>query len=92
MKLDSKVTNSVQLERTAGGDVYVVGKRAPFENGRNPDTWDGMYLSGYKITLKAVPKEGYEFVGWQGAYSGKEDSIRVNPTKTIKLKAVFKKK
>ncbi len=92
LKLDSKVTNSVQLERTAGGDVYVDGKRAPFENGRNPDTWDGMYLSGYKITLKAVPKEGYEFVGWQGAYSGKEDSIRVNPTKTIKLKAVFKKK
>ncbi len=92
LKLPSSKTNSVQLEITDGGMIYVNGKRPPFENGRNPLTWDGVYMSGYKLTVTAVPDEGYEFVGWTGAYEGDEITLKINPTKTIQLKAVFRKK
>ena len=91
LDLPATQTNSLQLERTDGGTVMINGHVAPFENGNSPYTWDGTYLGGYKITLTAVPEEGYRFTGWTGSYNGSAESISVNPKQLIKLRASFEK-
>ncbi|GAB5407743.1 MAG: hypothetical protein BalsKO_01080 [Balneolaceae bacterium] len=37
--------------------------------------WNGRYFGGITIPLSAVPKRGYEFVGWSGASTSLEPTI-----------------
>lgn len=83
---ENKVT--ININDSSMGIVKVNGYRIPFKN----KSWSGKYLSGYKITIKAVPAKGYEFVGWTGGYEGDSASITVNPSSALKLTANFKKK
>ncbi len=89
LNLSSSQTNkiSVSISDTNGGEVYLEGTAIRFTNGK----WSGNFLPGYKITLKAVPAEGYRFTGWSGAYSGTSVTIKVDPTAATTLRANFEK-
>ncbi len=50
--------------------------------------WNGYYFNGLPITLKAKPKSGYKFIGWEGIEST-SDSIIYSPTKGGAIVAVF---
>ncbi|TDM09103.1 MAG: hypothetical protein C4K60_07140 [Ideonella sp. MAG2] len=39
------------------------------------NTWRGTYYPGVPVTLEAIPKPGYTFVGWQGAANTGERRI-----------------
>ncbi len=53
--------------------------------------FEGQYFNNLKITIQAIPNEGYEFVAWKGN-SSKKSKIEVYP-KDLKngLTAIFKK-
>lgn len=90
LKLSSSATKkvSVSVNIEAGGDVSFEGTNIRFDSGK----WEGNFLPGYKIILKAQAKEGYVFTGWSGDFNGKDAAIRINPTKPLNLKANFAKK
>lgn len=91
--LPSSKTYKLTLNTTTGGTVTVNGHYPSYSAGKNSTlTWDGVYLTGYKITLVAVPDEGYEFTGWSGSYDGTSAKITINPSKAYTLTANFKKK
>ena len=79
---------TIQVNDSAMGSVMIDGHKLPMTS----NSWSGTYVSGYKITIEAVPAKGYEFVGWSGGYDGDARAITVNPAQTLTLKANFKKK
>ncbi len=89
LKLSTSKTNkiSVSLSDTKGGKVYLEGTAIRFTNGK----WSGSFIPGYKITLKAVPAEGYKFTGWSGYYEGTSQTIKIDPKSAVSLKANFQK-
>ena len=42
----------------------------------DPSSWTGIYFQDVPLTLTALPKPGYQFVGWQGV----PESERNKPT------------
>jgi hypothetical protein len=52
------------------------------------EDFNGLYFSGATVTLKAIPKDGYSFVGWSNANSS--ESITISLDKDISLSAEFK--
>lgn len=90
LSLSSASVNSLSLSVSseAGGDIYLEGIKVRFTSNK----WEGKFLPGYKIVLKAEAKDGYVFTGWSGDFNGKDASIRINPTKKLNLKANFAKK
>ncbi len=89
LKLSTSKTNriSVSLSDTKGGTVYLEGTAIRFTDGK----WSGNFLPGYKITLKAVPAEGYKFTGWSGNYKGTSSAIQIDPASAKSFKANFEK-
>jgi hypothetical protein len=53
------------------------------------DEWSGTYFKFQDLTLKAVPADGYRFVGWSGDLDQTTDSLVVRSTKDIRVKAEF---
>lgn len=54
--------------------------------------WSGKYYTDYPVTVTAVPKDGYRFIGWKGSETSKSTTIEVEVTKGgIILEAVFEK-
>ena len=59
--------------------------------------WCGQYFSDYKITLKAVSKNGYKFDKWEisgtelSTTETKSAEISIFPDNNITVKAIFKK-
>ncbi len=51
--------------------------------------WSGEYFQGVPITLEAVPRAGYKFVGWTGDVTSNSKTITHTPTTTNNLTAVF---
>jgi len=51
--------------------------------------WSGNYYNGIPVTLTAVPKPGYRFVGWEGDVNLDELSIRVPFNSNTLVKAIF---
>ena len=54
--------------------------------------WSGVYFKGVPVTLKAVPREGFEFCHWSGIpnISKKSDTISFIPTEDMSINAVYK--
>jgi uncharacterized repeat protein (TIGR02543 family) len=53
--------------------------------------WSGIYFTDVPIELKAVPKEGYRFIGWTGDIDSDEPLISVNPSANYSFTAQFEK-
>ncbi|MFW6347418.1 MAG: CotH kinase family protein, partial [Cyclonatronaceae bacterium] len=51
--------------------------------------WSGDYFDGLEIRLKAVPRSGYAFAGWEGSYSSEEAEISILPEQATDLTATF---
>jgi hypothetical protein len=54
------------------------------------DEFHGWYFTGCPIRLKAKPKLGYEFVGWEGL-AATENEVYISLTKEISVTPIFKK-
>lgn len=67
------------------GDVYVNTSCIDLED----RTWDGQYFTDYPITIRAVPREGYVFLGWKGAANTTDPAITLTMDGAIALEAVF---
>lgn len=54
--------------------------------------WSGNYYSDYPITVTAIPREGYRFVGWEGIDAGvAAEELSLIPEDNLSLRAVFQK-
>lgn len=67
------------------GTVTVNTSQIQFHGG----VWDGQYFSDYPIAITAVPKDGYEFIGWKGDVQSGENRITTSVAGGISLEAVF---
>lgn len=55
-------------------------------------SWTGKYYTDYPVTVTAVAAEGYEFAGWSGSVTSKNDTINVEvETGGSVLEACFEK-
>ena len=57
--------------------------------GRVSSKANGNYNEGSQVKIMAFPTWGYEFVRWEGDYSGTESTIHISMDSTIHLVAVF---
>ena len=81
---------SVFLEVSApdGGQIKINTVIADTSDGE----WTGEYISGYTVTVTAIPKEGYRFAGWEGYVSSDEESLSITLSEEgIALRAIFEK-
>lgn len=69
------------------GDVIVNTSRVDLSSG----SWSGQYFTDYAITVSAVAKEGYQFVGWKGDADTAEKTLSLSVDGGITLEAVFEK-
>jgi hypothetical protein len=65
-----------------GGRVFIAGVEMT-------DGYTGPYFRNLPLQLRAVPKVGYEFVGWQGLSSSHSETLTVNFTKSSFITALF---
>ena len=70
-----------------GGKLLVEGIAVNAKSGK----WSGTFFTDYKVTVKAVPAEGYTFSGWTGA-TGSGDTITVTPGQASGITANFTKR
>ncbi len=61
----------------------------PAEGGSVVATPSGQVLEGTEVTFTATPSEDYEFQGWGGSLSGKENPKTVKVTADLEVKAFF---
>lgn len=78
----------VTSEHPEFGDVRVGTSVIDLSKG----SWSGQYFTDYPITLTALPKDGYTFVGWRGSSIDSSDTITVPITRGLQLEAVFSEK
>lgn len=84
---------NVTLKKNSHGSISI-NTITPDISGKD---WCGQYFSGYKVTLKAVPENNYEFVRWE--ISGTDvlkaetqlSKIVISPDDDVTVKAVFRK-
>lgn len=55
--------------------------------------WSGKYFTDYPITVTAIPKPGYEFIGWTGDIESLDETIEVDVIAGgIQIHAEYQKK
>ena len=52
-------------------------------------SWHGSYFTDYPITVTAVAKDGYQFLGWKGAANESSATLTLSVDGGISLEAVF---
>lgn len=83
---ENQAVNSAGELSPEGGYIVLNTITPTMEQGE----WGGVYLTDYPVTLTAVAREGYRFIGWQGSYDSTEETIEVDVTQEgICLRAVF---
>ena len=75
----------VQVATPGTGEIYLEGLRLSDEHERLT------VFTDVPLRFKAVPAEGFEFVGWKGM-EGRSDAIEITPRNTRSLMAVFREK
>jgi CotH kinase protein/Lamin Tail Domain/Chitobiase/beta-hexosaminidase C-terminal domain/GEVED domain/Divergent InlB B-repeat domain len=68
-----------------GGKIHISTIQLNKEN----YPWTGTYFSGVKIPVKAIPAEGFVFIGWSEEALGKADSVLVTLSDAKNLVAYF---
>ncbi len=51
--------------------------------------WTGTYFKFQNLTLKAIPADGYHFVGWSGDIDQAADSIVIRNDRDIRIRPVY---
>ncbi len=72
--------NNLQIISSNNGTVTL--GEIPIEN-----TYNGDYFDNSKVTLKAIPNEGYKFVKWNNNQTDKEITLTIN--NDITIEAIF---
>lgn len=52
-------------------------------------TWKGLYFPQIPLQLKAIPRPGFRFVGWEGAISAQSESIELSLQQAAEVIALF---
>ncbi len=73
---------SLHIEDTDGGTVFIAGVEMA-------DGYAGPYFRNIPMQIRAVPKVGYEFSGWQGLSTSDSDTVSVSMSKNTSLSAIF---
>ncbi len=74
--------NIVSIEKPANGNIYI-------DNIKLNNNFHGSYFNNTKITLKAVPHQGYKFVKWSN--NSTQQTIEVPINNNITFNAIFEK-
>ena len=53
------------------------------------ESWSGTYFQGIPVQISAVPKPGYRFTGWTGAFDSDHLSLKISPIENLNLQANF---
>ena len=81
-------TVKLGVNDTAGGEILLNTTKPVLSDGE----WTGKYYTDYPITVTAVPKEGYRFVGWNGDVCSEHEMVETEIFPGgISLNAVFEK-
>jgi hypothetical protein len=75
----------VQINSSGGGKVQL--NTITITQDEFP--WSGNYFSNVPIELKAIPNDGYKFVGWTGDVESEDESIDVPVARSTNLYADF---
>jgi len=76
-------TVNISLGTTVGGFCSLAGVELNKK-------YSGKHFKNVPVVVKAITKEGYEFVGWKGD-TRKEASIQIVPSQNISLAPIFRK-
>jgi hypothetical protein len=80
-----RLANRVLVELNAGTGGTLEVERVFVGN-----WYSGYHFENVPLVVKAVPLQGYEFVGWKGD-TRKEASIQIVPSQNITLAPIFRK-
>lgn len=80
-------TVSIRTTSPLGGTINVNTSQIDLTDG----CWEGRYFTDYPITVTAVAKDGYEFIGWKGDAEGTSNTITLPVDGGLTLEAVFAK-
>ncbi len=72
---------SLNIKNSKFGTVEVNGIKIS-------EDFNGTYFKEQKVFLKAIPKEGYKFTGWEGVEDNK-DEIEISLDRDMTIRAVF---
>lgn len=90
LQLDSNIVRvKVDVNDLNTGEVKINDRFINLKSYSN-NQFDGRYFTDHSITLTAVPKAGYEFVGWEGVENGSNPEIKLMVSQAVNVKAVFK--
>ncbi len=80
--------NSVSINAAEGGKVQINDMLLPSY------PFVGVYFVGIPIQLKAIPKEGYRFVRWEGTIKSKDalTEVAIKKGQGVEAKAIFEKR
>lgn len=83
--LSDTVRISIENPDTVAGKITVNILKVKTKN------WSGLYYPEVPVTLTAIPKTGFRFVGWQGSINSSNPVLVVNPAMGMTFTAVFEK-
>lgn len=78
-------TVTVSCEHPEMGEVTVNTSQIDLSGG----SWTGKYFTDYPITITAVPKDGYQFLGWKGDANQSEPTVVCAVDGGLTLEAKF---
>lgn len=79
---------TLSVNDVLGGDIQINTTIPDLTGG----TWSGDYFTDYPITITAIPKEGYRFVGWEGGMYLETSTVVLPLTEQgVSVRAVFEK-
>lgn len=82
------ITVNLNLTRAT---TYVLDTNVEGEGSIEVDPDRAEYVENTRVTLRAVPADGWEFVGWQGDAEGTESTITITMNSNKEVTAVFNK-
>ncbi len=77
--------NSLVIEPSQNGSIYLEGIKID-------KRFEGEYFNNSKVTIKAVPNDGYKFVSWTGINAGNRSQIDLVVNGDADIAAVFELK
>ena len=87
--LTGSYTLTAQLNISNSGYIKLNTLDLGSELSGSVTTWQGVYFNNVPISITAVPRPGYRFIGWSGASTSLSSTISLTPTSNTTLTALF---